>query len=406
MCAMHRDDIADPGDHLLMGHLADTDGEGLEFLGLTQSSGSPATVTAASEAGAPMTRREARERATGALPRPSAPVAPPAVPTALQPTSGAALLHPEYVAQRVMPTESRQDAPAAARETASLAATRTVPARTKAPKAPKPSKPSKAAKQAKAAKAPRGRVSRVRARDIAPPKARNRAPKLMSLVALLFAGALIVAVTVPANAFMSDAAPLIGVVANSDVTPLQSIAVSGDSNPAATARDSFSVVSYAALTQAQYGHLGTFTPTTGSIRWPFPYSVPISDGYGPRIAPCDGCSTFHKGVDFTPGYGTPIYAVADGVVEAHSGDSQWEDYGNHLVIKHSIPGQNVESLYAHMVAQSSKLQPGDPVKVGDFIGLVGDTGSSTGAHLHFEIFIDGVNVDPYAWLVDNATDTP
>jgi murein DD-endopeptidase MepM/ murein hydrolase activator NlpD len=124
------------------------------------------------------------------------------------------------------------------------------------------------------------------------------------------------------------------------------------------------------------------------------------------VAPCDGCSTFHQGVDFTPGTGTPIYAIADGVVEEHSGDSGFDSFGNHVIIQHNIPGQNVESLYAHMITGSSTLQVGDAIKVGEFIGLVGDTGSSVGAHLHFEIHIDKVPVDPFAWLEANTTNVP
>ena len=111
-------------------------------------------------------------------------------------------------------------------------------------------------------------------------------------------------------------------------------------------------------------------------------------------------------MDFTPGTGTPIYAIADGVVEEHSGDSDFESFGNHVIIQHAIPGQNVESLYAHMITGSSTLQPGDHIKVGDFIGLVGETGSAVGAHLHFEIHIDKVPVDPFAWLQANATNVP
>ena len=230
--------------------------------------------------------------------------------------------------------------------------------------------------------------------------------KFLSLGALLFAGALLVGMSVPANAFISAAAPVAATTtlasSTTETEPAQDVDVSADADPSTISRDNFSVVSYQELMEAA-GHTGgTFTPTTGSIRWPFPYTVPISDGWGPRVAPCDGCSTFHQGVDFTPGSGTPIYAVADGVVEEHSGDSDFESFGNHVVIQHSIPGQNVESLYAHMITGSSKLQPGDVVKVGDFIGLVGETGSAVGAHLHFEIHIDKVPVDPFAWLQANA----
>lgn len=221
---------------------------------------------------------------------------------------------------------------------------------------------------------------------------------------MLFAAALIVGMSVPANAFIGDAVRLAATDPVTDTSALQTVAVSADSDPTTVSRDSFSVISYQEL-MAAAGHTGgTFTPTTGSIRWPFPYTVPVSDGWGPRVAPCGGCSTFHQGVDFTPGAGTPIYAIADGVVASH--DDTNYGLGNNVMLSHVINGQNIDSVYAHMLTGSSSLQIGDQVKVGDFIGLVGDTGSSTGAHLHFEIHIDKVPVDPFAWLQANATNVP
>jgi murein DD-endopeptidase MepM/ murein hydrolase activator NlpD len=135
--------------------------------------------------------------------------------------------------------------------------------------------------------------------------------------------------------------------------------------------------------------------STGPIRWPFPAAVQISSGYGDRAAPCRGCSSNHKGIDFTPGTGTPIFAMADGVVTTAEYAGA---YGQHVVITHEIDGQKVTSLYAHMQSGSSPLQVGQQVKVGDLVGLVGRTGAATGAHLHFEITLDGENVDPYEWL--------
>ena len=73
-------------------------------------------------------------------------------------------------------------------------------------------------------------------------------------------------------------------------------------------------------------------------------------------------------------------------------------YGNHVRIVSTINGDQVEALYAHMQMNSSPLKVGDTVKVGDFLGLVGSTGTSTGNHLHFEIKLNGTNVDPFAYL--------
>jgi murein DD-endopeptidase MepM/ murein hydrolase activator NlpD len=131
------------------------------------------------------------------------------------------------------------------------------------------------------------------------------------------------------------------------------------------------------------------------VRWPFPYQVPISSGFGDRAAPCRGCSTVHMGLDLVPGAGAAIFAMADGVVVEHSENTT---FGNYVVIQHQIDGETVYSGYAHMQTASSPLAVGDPIKVGDFIGLVGSTGTSTGNHLHFEIKLNGVNVDPFAYL--------
>ena len=354
-----------------MGRYSVGPGDGFEFLGLVE----PAQPSVAAPGTAPLTRREARERESGAVPTPAA------QPTSVRPTSGAELLFPEYLAQR-QPTP---EAPQPVRRTVVV-----VPAPTRRAKA----------------KRPRGRagVSRELSRS---PRRSHASSRVGSLVALLFAGAILVGMSVPANAFMSGASPLASVTGVVDAGVAQGVDVSASAAPTTISRDGFAVISYQDLMVASYGvRAGTFTPTTGSIRWPFPYSVPISDGWGPRVAPCNGCSTFHQGVDFTPGTGTPIYAIADGVVEEHSGDSDFESFGNHVIIQHNIPGQNVESLYAHMITGSSTLQPGDHIKVGDFIGLVGETGSAVGAHLHFEIHIDKVPVDPFAWLLANTTNVP
>jgi murein DD-endopeptidase MepM/ murein hydrolase activator NlpD len=225
------------------------------------------------------------------------------------------------------------------------------------------------------------------------------ASSLLSFGAMVFAAALLVGVSIPANAFMSDAAQ----IDSSAVTVLegQSVAVSADAATAATTRAGFTVTSYAELLRARYGNRSySYTVGTGPVQWPFPYAVPISDGFGERVAPCRGCSSFHKGTDFTPGAGTAIYSVAAGTVSyTEVSDS---GFGNNVIIDHVINGVKVQSMYAHMQMNSSPLHVGDVVNVGDFVGLVGETGTAIGAHLHLEIHIKGVQVDPYAWLKANA----
>lgn len=133
------------------------------------------------------------------------------------------------------------------------------------------------------------------------------------------------------------------------------------------------------------------------LRWPLD-SLRIADGFGPRTAPCDGCSTFHEGVDFDPGYGAQVHAIAAGVV-VETDNPNYAALGTHVAIEHTIEGRTVVSVYGHMQAGSMTLTVGDTVLVGQVIGLVGSTGASTGPHLHFEIRLGGTTpVDPLSWM--------
>jgi hypothetical protein len=231
---------------------------------------------------------------------------------------------------------------------------------------------------------------------------RRVASKIFSTAALLFAGALLVGSSVPANAFFFGGTPqptadgyALMAVGEQQLAVSPEDVLAGDID-----RNTYKVTSAAEMLAAKYGNVSNnFEVTKGAIRWPFPYSVTTSDGFGPRAAPCGGCSTFHNGLDFLPGAGTPIYAVADGVVSFHAMDGT---LGNKVVIDHVIKGQAVQSVYAHMAVDSSALQVGDRIKVGDFVGLVGSTGLATAPHLHLEIHLAGVPVNPFSWLTANA----
>ena len=220
--------------------------------------------------------------------------------------------------------------------------------------------------------------------------------RFASLGALLIVGALLVGYSVPINVLVSGSSSVADTEPTSSAVASQTVVVSPDSAEAAPARDNFEVLSYAQVLALKYAGIDyAYAVTSGAVRWPFPYAVPITDGFGPRI------NGFHKGVDFIPGAGTPVYAVADGVVVSSGYDTT--GYGYHVVIQHSLGGVNIKSNYAHMMLDSSPMVAGQQIKVGDFVGLVGDTGISYGAHLHFEIYIDDVPVDPFAWLQANAS---
>ena len=112
-----------------------------------------------------------------------------------------------------------------------------------------------------------------------------------------------------------------------------------------------------------------------------------ASGWGWRIHPIYKIKKFHEGMDFTANIGTDIYATGDGVVESAAGANM--GYGNHIVINH---GFGYKTVYAHM--SRFKVKAGDRVKRGDVIGAVGNTGTSTGPHLHYEVHVKGDKQNP------------
>ncbi len=121
-----------------------------------------------------------------------------------------------------------------------------------------------------------------------------------------------------------------------------------------------------------------------------PVDVSIGSGFGFRRDPFTGRPALHTGVDFSAPAGTQIQAAAAGVVLS----TDWHpQYGRVLEIDH---GQGLVTRYAH--TQSFLVQAGDVVKRGQPIATIGNTGRSTGAHLHFEVLIDGVPQNPLRFL--------
>ena len=122
----------------------------------------------------------------------------------------------------------------------------------------------------------------------------------------------------------------------------------------------------------------------------------IASGFGMRIDPVYGTAKMHKGLDFTAPQGTPIYATGNGTVEVagQTGDG----YGNHIVINH---GYGYETLYGHMY--KVKVRAKQKVKRGEVIGWVGSTGKSTGPHCHYEVHINGQEVDPVYFFYNDLT---
>lgn len=113
-------------------------------------------------------------------------------------------------------------------------------------------------------------------------------------------------------------------------------------------------------------------------------------GFGYRTHPIYKTQIFHKGMDFTAPTGTPIYATGDGIVEAVELNDA--GYGNHVILNH---GFGYQTLYAHMV--TVKTQKGKKIKRGELIGLVGNTGLSTGPHVHYEVHKNGNHLNPISF---------
>lgn len=114
----------------------------------------------------------------------------------------------------------------------------------------------------------------------------------------------------------------------------------------------------------------------------------MRSGFGARRHPILGYTKMHTGVDWATAYGTPIFASGNGVIEK----AEWEGgYGKYIRIKHN---NGYETAYGHMSAFAKGIEPGKRVRQGQVIGFVGSTGQSTGAHVHYEILVNGRFVDP------------
>jgi murein DD-endopeptidase MepM/ murein hydrolase activator NlpD len=141
------------------------------------------------------------------------------------------------------------------------------------------------------------------------------------------------------------------------------------------------------------------------MRLPFNKPIPkISYGFGWRMHPIEKIRKHHNGVDFATPVGTDVFAVADGRVIS-SGPSRIKNRdgsvggGGYIIkIRHKIDGKFITSSYMHLKEGSLKVAKGNRVKEGQLIAKSGNTGASTGPHLHFEI----QNGRNYIWSLTGA----
>jgi murein DD-endopeptidase MepM/ murein hydrolase activator NlpD len=151
-----------------------------------------------------------------------------------------------------------------------------------------------------------------------------------------------------------------------------------------------------------FGHLIKLAENKEEMLISVPAIIPISNkdltrtasGFGWRIHPFYKISKFHFGMDFTAPLGTDVYATGNGTVVDVS--SSQRGLGKHIIIDH---GFGYTSIYAHL--NNFNVRVGQKVQRGDIIGFVGNTGMSVANHLHYEIKLNGVNVDPVNYYFED-----
>ncbi len=124
----------------------------------------------------------------------------------------------------------------------------------------------------------------------------------------------------------------------------------------------------------------------------WPTSGFITSGFGMRIDPFTGKQSFHKGIDIATNLGNPVVAPADGVVVETRNDRIG---GKTILLSH---GGGLSTLYYHL--DKFLVRPGQKVKRGEIIGLVGKTGKALGPHLHYEVQVNGRSVNPLQYILE------
>jgi murein DD-endopeptidase MepM/ murein hydrolase activator NlpD len=162
----------------------------------------------------------------------------------------------------------------------------------------------------------------------------------------------------------------------------------------------------AALTRTQGASPGGGVPSvpeTSRVVIPLPAGTYTdTDSFGWRTDHFTGAPEFHRGSDLAAPLGTPIFAIADGIVRFAG---QRPPHGGQIIIEHTVGGQLVASYYHHMYDDGIYVATGDRVTAGQHIGDVGSAGRSTGPHLHIEIHPGGVTgpaVNAVEWLAEHG----
>lgn len=147
--------------------------------------------------------------------------------------------------------------------------------------------------------------------------------------------------------------------------------------------------------QSLIGSLETKRSLLASTPTIWPVKGWLTAGFGQRRSPFTGQRQMHEGVDIANTVGTPVIAPADGIV-TYTGPLG--GFGDVVSVDH---GHKISTFYAHL--QQHKVSQGQRVRRGEVIGLVGTTGRVTGPHLHYEIQVNEVSVDPTKYVIDQET---
>ncbi|WP_188741511.1 M23 family metallopeptidase [Agromyces bauzanensis] len=220
---------------------------------------------------------------------------------------------------------------------------------------------------------------------------------------MTFVGSMMIATSVPALAVTASdpehRASVYAPVADDSISLRpQALEVASEAELRPLTTDGYAVEAAPPPIVSQVAGLGSVAVIESDlIVWPVSNPEKRASGFGPREAPCSGCSTYHDGVDFNPGNGAPVMSIADGVVVLATENGG--GLGVNVEVQHNIGGELITSSYAHMQYGSLAVSEGQRVSAGQQLGLVGSTGQSTGSHLHLEMFgADGVRFDGFAWL--------
>jgi murein DD-endopeptidase MepM/ murein hydrolase activator NlpD len=149
--------------------------------------------------------------------------------------------------------------------------------------------------------------------------------------------------------------------------------------------------------QRVLGSLSQQKSLLSSIPSILPVNGWIASSFGSRVSPFTGETGLHQGLDIAAPTGTPIYAPADGVViftGARAG------FGNFIIVAH---GYGLVTRYGHNA--ENLVEPGQRVHRGEQIATVGDTGRTTGPHLHYEVLVNNHTTDPKRFLLDAVSDS-